>query len=197
MKNRKLYAALLTGTLAVTMMGTTVFASASYTGTTQFTYDGGTIQPPEGGVENDWMVKYPTSVRLSDSNKAASAADSKTKGVAMKFAVTKKDGISEVTKAEIANGLTITASTATPGDWTETNIKMAGGTSGETVNMQLTSGVTSSQDNFLTTGGTMAVLTVGSSTDEATGYASISNDSKPVSGQSYNQTVIWTVTKSE
>ena len=185
MKNRKLYAALLTGTLAVTMMGTTVFASAGQTGTTQFTYEGGTIQPPGTGDANDWMVKYPTSVKLADSNKAQNASASKTAGVPMAFSVTKKDGTTSVGANNIGAGLSITASAS---NWTGTNIAMAG-TSGEVVNMQLTS----STDAFLQNNGKMATLTVGA--PNATGYASLSGNSKPVSGRNYTQTVTWTVTK--
>lgn len=187
MKNRKLYAALLTGTLAVTMMGTTVFASAGHTGTTQFTYEGGTIQPPGTGDENDWMVKYPTSVKLADSNKAQDVPTSKTAGVPMKFSVTKKDGATPVKAANIGAGLSITASAS---NWTDTNIAMDG-RSGEVVNMRLTS----STNAFLRDAGTMATLTT--SAPEATGYASLSRDSKPVSGRDYTQTVTWTVTKNQ
>lgn len=192
MKNRKLYAALLTGTLAVTMMGTTVFASAGQTGTTQFTYEGGTIQPPGTGDANDWMVKYPTSVKLADSNKAENAAGSKTTGVPMEFSVTKKDGSAVEEKNIGAAGLKITA---TANNWSGTTIKMNGG-NGETVNMQLTSGVVANQTNFMQSSGVMATLTPGSAaTTKATGYASLSSNSAPVSGQNYSQTVTWTVAK--
>lgn len=186
MKNRKLYAALLTGTLAVTMMGTTVFASAGQTGTTQFTYEGGTIQPPGTGDANDWMVKYPTSVKLADSNKAENVATSKTAGVPMAFSVTKKDGTTAVSNTNIGAGLKITASAT---NWTGTNIAMGGRSSGEVVNMRLTS----TAGAFLQNNGEMATLTVGA--PNATGYASLSGDSKPVSGRNYTQTVTWTVTK--
>lgn len=194
MKNRKLYAALLTGTLAVTMMGTTVFASAGQTGTTQFTYEGGTIQPPDGGNENDWMVRYPTSVKLADSNKAANAGESLTNGVPMEFSVTKKDGTTEVTTDNIGNGLNITATAA---GWAATDkVINMDGTNGEIVNMQLTSGVTNNQTDFMTDGGIMATLTAGSTaTTKATGYASLSNDSEPISGADYSKTVTWTVSK--
>ena len=190
MKNRKLYAALLTGTLAVTMMGTTVFASAGQTGTTQFTYEGGTIQPPGTGEGNNWMVKYPTSVKLSDSNKAENVAASKTSGVEMKFKVTQKDGQTPVTANNIGTGLTITATSS--GTWTGNAIEM-NGTQGEIVNMQLTSADSSNQADFMASGSSMAVLTEGAA--EATGYASLSSNSAPVSERDYSQTVTWTVTK--
>ena len=192
MKNRKLYAALLTGTLAVTMMGTTVFAAN--TGTTQFMYEGGTIQPPGTGDENDWMVRYPTSVKLADSNKAATANESLTSGVPMEFSVTKKDGTTDVTTDNIGNGLNITATAA---GWDVTgNVINMDGTNGETVNMQLTSGVTTNQTDFMTDGGIMATLTAGSAaTTKATGYASLSSDSAPISGADYSKTVTWTVSK--
>ena len=131
------------------------------------------------------MVKYPTSVKLADSNKAENVATSKTAGVPMEFSVTKKDGTTAVSDTNIGAGLSITASAS---NWTGTNIAMAG-TSGEVVNMQLTS----STDAFLEDAGTMATLTT--SAPNATGYASLSSDSKPVSGRSYTQTVTWTVTK--
>lgn len=201
MKNRKLYAALLTGTLAVTMMGTTVFASApTGTGSTEITYKGGTMGPTDPVTDedgaNNWVVSYPRNIELTDSNITNDASQARAgKGVALNFTVTQREDIAgdgyAVTAGNVGNGLSITA---TANGWSGATIPMDGRDS-EIVNMQLTNGTTSnSTASFLSDNGQIVKLGVNPA-HEDDGYATLTSDSKPIAGKDYTKTVTWTVTR--
>lgn len=189
---RKIYATLIAGALAVSMMGTTVMAApTSAEGTTDFTYTPGTagpIDPVNPGEEetsvNNWMVVYPRTVTLTDSNVETDATF--TKGAALKFTVKQKqagaDGSDEIKEANIPSGVNVSAQGAnTTGDYT------LSGTSGSAT-MQLAgfdgnTKITSAADE-------MGVLLHDAATQ--TGKAKISDDSKIVDGNTYTTSVTFT-----
>ena len=118
MKNKKLFAAAMTAALAVSMMGTSVMAATSAQGTTNFTYTPGTsgpIDPVAPGTEetstNNWMVVYPRSITLTDSN--VETGDKFTKGAAVTFTVKQKqagsDGSDAITSDNIPQGIVVEA----------------------------------------------------------------------------------------
>ncbi|HJA81910.1 MAG TPA: hypothetical protein H9776_09270 [Candidatus Mediterraneibacter intestinipullorum] len=185
MRNKKLFAALLAGTLAVSMMGTTVFAS---TGTTTFNYTSGTIVGPGDDEANNWKITFPVSVTLGENNKAADESEAATKGSAMKFTLTNKDN-GAASSTAVGNGLSVTASAS---GWTGAEIAMTGGTG---VNMQLLPGDTSANTgNFLNSGQEIVKLDTTTTTDTA--YASITSTSTAAADAKYSAVVTWTVTKS-
>ncbi len=192
MKNRKLYAAALAATLAVSAFGTTVMAAeTTANGTTTFKYTPGTagpIDPVDPGTEetseNNWMVVYPKTIVLTDEN--VETADTFTKGAALKFTVKQKqagvDG-DAITEDNIPQGLVIEAEGANDtGDYTLT------GASG-TATMQL-AGFEGTK--ITSTANEIGVLTY----DEATqsGKAKISNNASAIEGTEYTTSVTFTFT---
>ena len=198
MKNKKLFAAALTAALAVSMMGTSVMASTptqgkptSSTGETTFSYAPGTsgpVDPVDPGTEetstNNWMVVYPRSITLTDSN--VETADTFTKGAALSFTVKQKqagaDGDDTIKEANIPSGVTVSAT----GAGTEGNYKLSG-TNGSAT-MQLagfdgSSKITDAADE-------MGVLLHDAATQS--GKAKISDASKVVDGNTYKGSVTFT-----
>ena len=192
MKNRKLYAAALAATLAVSMMGTTVMAATSAEGTTNFKYQPGTaapVDPVTPGTEetsvNNWMVVYPRNITLTDSN--IEAGDTFTNGAAVTFTVKQKqagaDNDDTIKEANIPSGISVSAEGATAtGDYT------LSGTQGSAT-MQLagfngTSKITQNANE-------LGVLTHGAGATQS-GKAKISNDNAVVDGNEYTGQVTFT-----
>ena len=198
MKNRKLYAAALAATLAVSMMGTTVMA---YDGTTTFTYRPGTAGPTEPvdttDPENDannWVVSYPRNIVLMDNNEAGDDVSSaQTVGQKLTFKVTQRvagrDNSNAVTAANIGNGIVVA-----PGGWTAstTDILMDASAGTSQVNMNLAN---STSNAYLNPADTMMTLTVDTSEDD--GFAVIKNGdaAKAVEGVTYTKAVTFSFTK--
>ena len=193
MKNKKLFAAALTAALAVSMMGTSVMAATptSSEGTTNFTYTPGTsgpIDPVDPGTEetstNNWMVVYPRSITLTDSN--VEPGDTFNNGAELQFTVKQKqagaDGSDEIKAENIPSGVTVSAGGAgTTGDYA-----LSGGAGSAT--MQLagfngTSKITQDADE-------LGLLLHNASTQS--GKAKISDASKVVDGNTYTGSVTFT-----
>ena len=213
MKNKKLYAAVITAALVVSAFGSTVMA-ADPTGTTNFTYQPGTAGPtdpidptdPENDP-NNWMVSYPRSISLTDNNEAAQnalAADAKGVGKQLGFyiyqAVPGENG-DQVNENNIgANGISITATESSDTAWSNSteDIKLKT-TEGSEVTMNLISADEAGNayvkkgdkiDTFTATGGTGVH-------DTTTGYAVLKNGSvkSAVEGATYTGTVTFTFAK--
>nr|WP_294494103.1 hypothetical protein [uncultured Mediterraneibacter sp.] len=201
MRNKKLYATLIAGALAVSMMGTTVMASTASTtanGQTKFTYSPGTAGPTdpiapgnEENANNNWMVTYPRTITLMDNNEAE-AAQASTKGQAVAFTVKQRqagaDNSDKVTAGNVGDGIQVS------GTWTGGNsdIAMNATSGGSTVKMGL---VASGTTAFLNSGGTVTTLTVADPDNE--GYAVIKTGqvSQAVEGATYTATIDFTFTR--
>lgn len=204
MKNKKLYATLLVGTLAVGMMGSTVMASGASTnptGETTFTYSSGTITPPTpvnpdtaDNDPNNWAITYTRNIMLSDDNKGTLASDLQADGAQIKFSVKQKlpgkDGKYDVTTGNIGtNGLSV--KTTADSDWTNgTLIEMDGGTG---VDMQLANSRNSTPAKLLAPSEEMVNLLTTRTSDN--GFAAITDASEPAEGVTYTKTITWTVSK--
>lgn len=199
MRNKKLYAALLVGTMLVGMMGSTVMAS-SPTGTTNFTYNSGTITPPNPvdpqnpeSDPNNWAITYDRNVILADDNVATQATDAQSAGAQINFEVKQKvpgtDG-DAVTEANIgAKGLSVQTTADTV--WTSgTEIAMDGGSG---VEMRLANTTNAASPKFLAPTEEIVNLTTTRTADK--GYAALTEDSNPTDGVTYTKTITWTVTK--
>lgn len=193
MKNKKLFAAALTAALAVSMMGTSVMAATSAQGTTNFTYTPGTagpIDPVNPGDEetsvNNWMVVYPRTVTLTDSN--VEAGNTFAKGETLKFTVKQKqagaDNDDTIQQANIPQGVKVEAEGAAQnGDYI-----LNGDTQG-TATMHL--------GGFNDTTITNTAKELGSLTHDAVtknGKAVIRNNDAVVDGNTYSGNVTFTFT---
>lgn len=195
MKNKKLFAAVLTASLAVSMMGTSVMA-ATVEGDTKLQYTPGTagpIDPVTPGQEetdtNNWMVVYPRTVTLTDSNLRNTSGTAFDNGAALSFTVKQKqagaDNDDTIKNANIPKGIDVTATGATT-TWTDTDITMTAINSGTgTATMQL-AGFDSST-TALTQGQKLGTLTDTATTKS--GRAELTDSSKIVDGNSYATTV--------
>lgn len=199
MKNKKLYAALVAGTLAVSMMGTTVMAAAptAPSGDTNFIYNSGWSGPTDpvdpGNEEkdpNNWMVNYPKTIELKEDNLATAPAEAQTAGEALTFVVKQRvpgsDNNSDVTAENVGAGISVKPS-ATGWD-TGADITMDG-SSGEVV-MNLANALS---DAFLNPNEEMLRLTQDTPTDA--GYAVVKDNSAAVDGETYTKTVKFTFTR--
>lgn len=199
MKNKKLYAALVAGTLAVSMMGTTVMAAAptAPSGDTNFIYNSGWVgptNPVDPGEEetdpNNWMVKYPKTIELTEDNLATAPANAATKGKTLNFVVKQRvpgsDNNSNVTAGNVGAGISVKPSAT---DWsTGTDITMTG-TQGSVV-MSLAD---SESTKYLEPNTEMLRLTDAKQTDD--GYAVVKDNSAAVDGETYTKTVKFTFTR--
>lgn len=194
MRRRKLYAAALAATLAVSMMGTSVMAATTSNGTTKFSYQPGTsgpIDPVNPGDEetsvNNWLVFYPRTVTLTDSN-VNTSTDDFTDGASLSFTVKQKqagaDSSDQIQQANIPQGLKVEAEGAgANGDYT-----LNGDTQG-TATMHL--------GGFTNTTITNSAKELGSLTyDQVTksGKAVIRNNDSVVDGNTYTTNVTFTFT---
>ena len=198
MKNRKLYAAALAATLAVSMMGTTVMA-ADVTGDTTINYTPGTagpIDPVNPGEEetstNNWMVVYPRTVVLTDSNLRNTSGTLFENGATLSFTVKQKqpgsDGSDTIKNANIPTGIDVTATAATT-VWSATDITMDAVNSGQgTATMQL-AGFDNST-TALNQGEKLGNLTDVAATKS--GKAELTDSTKTVDGNSYSTAITFT-----
>ncbi len=199
MKNKKVYAALVAGTLAVSMMGTTVMAAAptAPSGDTNFIYNSGWSGPTDpvdpGNEEkdpNNWMVNYPKTIELKEDNLATTPAEAQTEGEALTFVVKQRvpgsDKNSNVTAENVGAGISVKPSA--DGWDTGADITMDG-SSGEVV-MNLANALS---DAFLTPKQEMLRLTQDTPTDA--GYAVVKDNSAAVDGATYTKTVTFTFTR--
>ena len=199
MKNKKVYAALVAGTLAVSMMGTTVMAAAptAPSGDTNFIYNSGWAGPTDpvdpGNEEkdpNNWMVNYPKTIELKEDNLATTPAEAQTEGEALTFVVKQRvpgsDKNSNVTAENVGAGISVKPSA--DGWDTGADITMDG-SSGEVV-MNLANALS---DAFLTPKQEMLRLTQDTPTDA--GYAVVKDNSAAVDGATYTKTVTFTFTR--
>lgn len=198
MKNKKLYAALVAGTLAVSMMGTTVLAAAP-SGDTNFIYNSGwsgPTNPVDPGTEetnqNNWMVKYPKTIELTEDNLAAAPTNAAAKGKALNFVVKQRvpgaDGNSSVTAGNVGAGISVKPKAT--GWTTGTDITMTG-TQGSVVMSLADSGST----KYLEPNTEMLRLTVAKQTNN--GYAVVKDNSAAVDGETYTKTVTFTFTRNQ
>lgn len=201
MKNKKLYAALVAGTLAVSMMGTTVMAAAptAPSGDTNFIYNSGWVgptNPVDPGTEdtnpNNWMVNYPKTIELTEDNLADAVGQASTKGEALTFVVKQRvpgaSGDGAVTADNVGAGISVKPSAT--GWTTGTDITMTGtGTSGSVI-MSLAD---SASTAYLTPNAEMLRLTNTTTTDD--GYAVVTDNSAAVDGETYTKTVTFTFTR--
>ena len=199
MKNKKLYAALVAGTLAVSMMGTTVMAAAptAPSGDTNFIYNSGWVGPTNpvapGDEEtdpNNWMVKYPKTIELTEDNLAANVGQASTKGETLNFEVKQRvpgsDNNNNVTAGNVGAGISVKPSAT--GWTTGTDITMTG-TQGSVV-MSLAN---SESTKYLAPNTEMLRLTNAKQTDD--GYAVVKNNSAAVDGVTYKKTVTFKFTR--
>ena len=201
MKNKKLYAALVAGTLAVSMMGTTVMAASPTgpSGDTNFIYNSGWVGPTDpvapGDEEtdsNNWMVSYPKTIELTEDNLATAPTQAADKGKALNFVVKQRvpgsDNNSNVTKGNVGAGISVKPSAD---GWNSgTNIKMTGtGTSGSVI-MSLAN---SASTAYLQPKAEMLRLTNTTTADD--GYAVVTDNSAAEDGVTYTKTVKFTFTR--
>ena len=200
MKNKKLYAALVAGTLAVSMMGTTVLASTAPTskGNTTFTYNSGwtgPTDPVKPGEEetspNNWMVNYPKAIELTETNLVEQASEASQSGKALNFKIKQRfpgsDG-DAVKAANVGQGISVKPSAA---EWNSgTNITMAG-TSGSVV-MSLTD---SDATAYLQPDTEMLRLNASTPTQGDNGYAVVTDNSQAADGVTYSKVVTFTFTR--
>ena len=193
MKNKKLFAAALTAALAVSMMGTSVMAATptSSTGETNFSYTPGTsgpVDPVDPGTEetstNNWMVVYPRSITLTDTNVETGATFDK--GAALQFTVKQKqagaDGDDTIKEANIPSGVTVSAT----GAGTEGNYTLSGTNGSATMQLAGFDGSSKITD----VADEMGVLLHDAATQS--GKAKISDASKVVDGNTYTGSVTFT-----
>lgn len=195
MKNKKLFAAALTAALAVSMMGTSVMAATSAQGTTNFTYTPGTagpVDPVNPGEEetsvNNWMVIYPRSITLTDSN--VEAGDTFDNGAAVTFTVKQKqagsDGSDAITSDNIPQGIIVEAGGADA----EGNYELSATSRTEKAKMQLAgfggAKITNNADE-------MGTLVHGGGETQS-GKAVIRDNASVVEGNDYNVNVTFTFT---
>ena len=197
MKNRKLYAAALAATLAVSMMGTTVMA-ADVTGDTTINYTPGTagpIDPVNPGEEetstNNWMVVYPRTVVLTDSNLRNTTGTAFDNGTGLSFTVKQKqagaDNSDTIQSATIPTGIDVTA-TAASTTWTGTDITMNAVNSGQgTATMQL-----AGFDSTTALNQGEALGNLDATTATKSGKAELTDNSKIIDGNSYSTTITFT-----
>ena len=197
MKNRKLYAAALAATLAVSMMGTTVMA-ADVTGDTTINYTPGTagpIDPVNPGEEetstNNWMVVYPRTVVLTDSNLRNTTGTAFDNGTGLSFTVKQKqagaDNSDTIQSANIPTGIDVTA-TAASTTWTGTDITMNAVNSGQgTATMQL-----AGFDSTTALNQGEALGNLDATTATKSGKAELTDNSKIIDGNSYSTTITFT-----
>lgn len=192
MKNKKFLAAAMTAALAVSMLGTSVMAAeTSAKGTTNFTYTPGTagpVDPVNPGEEetsvNNWMVVYPRSITLTDSN--VETGDTFNNGAELTFTVKQKqagaDGDDTIKEANIPSGVSVTAEGANAtGDYT-----LSGG-EGSAI-MQLAGFDGSSK--ITSAANELGLLLHDAATQS--GKAKISNASGIVDGNTYTTSVTFT-----
>lgn len=196
MKNKKLFAAALTAALAVSMMGTSVMASTSSTGTTNFTYTPGTagpVDPVNPGDEetsvNNWMVAYPRSITLTDSN--VEAGDTFAKGATVTFTVKQKqagsDGSDAITSDNIPQGIIVEAGGADA----DGNYDLSATSRTEKAKMQLAG--FDGRTKITNTTDEMGTLTHGGGETQS-GKAVIRDNASVVEGNDYNVNVTFTFT---
>lgn len=198
MKNKKLYAALVAGTLAVSMMGTTVLAAApTASGDTDFIYNSGwvgPVDPVDPGTEdtnpNNWMVNYPKTIELTEDNLETEVTNAATAGKALNFVVKQRvpgaSGTGAVTADNVGAGISVKPSAA---EWTSgTAITMTG--SAGSVVMSLAN---SDSSAFLNPDEEMLRLTHTVTTDD--GYAVVTDNSAAEDGVTYTKTVKFTFTR--
>lgn len=192
---RKIYATLIAGALAVSAMGTTVMAANEASGKTDVNYTAGTAGPTdpvkpgeEETSQNNWMVKYPRTVTLTDSNQGTAPTDYASKGEKLQFTVTQKvageDGDNTIKNENIPMGIDVTLESAST-SWTEEDITLnpkgdAAGTA--TMKLGSFSDVTVSQD----------APAVGNLTDSVatnTAKALLTDTSKVTDGGTYGTTL--------
>ncbi len=206
MKNRKLYAAALAATLAVSAFGTTVMAAE---GTTNFKYQPGTAGPTEpvnpGDEEssaNNWMVTYPRQITLMDSNemKDDTVATAATIGQKLEFTVKQRvagaDGSSAVTSGNVGTGISVAAGEGTTGSWTTASDIVMKGTTKDTntVIMQIADAETT---KFVNKADTLMTLTHETDKDSDQAFAVIKKDQvkTAVEGETYTVDVKFTFTR--
>lgn len=198
MKNKKLYAALVAGTLAVSMMGTTVLAAApTASGDTDFIYNSGwvgPVNPVDPGTEdtnqNNWMVNYPKTIELTEDNLETEVSKAATAGKALNFVVKQRvpgaSGTGAVTADNVGAGISVKPSAA---EWTSgTAITMTG--SAGSVVMSLAN---SDSSAFLNPDDEMLRLTHTETTGN--GYAVVTDNSAAEDGVTYTKTVKFTFTR--
>lgn len=198
MKNKKLYAALVAGTLAVSMMGTTVLAAApTASGDTDFIYNSGwvgPVNPVDPGTEdtnqNNWMVNYPKTIELTEDNLETEVSNAATAGKALNFVVKQRvpgaSGTGAVTADNVGAGISVKPSAA---EWTSgTAITMTG--SAGSVVMSLAN---SDSSAFLNPDDEMLRLTHTETTGN--GYAVVTDNSAAEDGVTYTKTVKFTFTR--
>lgn len=198
MKNKKLYAALVAGTLAVSMMGTTVLAAApTASGDTDFIYNSGwvgPVDPVDPGTEdtnpNNWMVNYPKTIELTEDNLETNVANAATAGKALNFVVKQRvpgaSGTGAVTADNVGAGISVKPSA--DGWASGTGITMTG--SAGSVVMSLAKADSSA---FLNPNDEMLRLTHTVTTDD--GYAVVTDNSAAEDGVTYTKTVKFTFTR--
>lgn len=199
MKNKKLYAALVAGTLAVSMMGTTVMAAApaAPSGDTNFIYNSGwvgPVDPVDPGTEdtnpNNWMVNYPKTIELTEDNLETNVANAATAGKALNFVVKQRvpgaSGTGAVTADNVGAGISVKPSA--DGWASGTGITMTG--SAGSVVMSLAKADSSA---FLNPNDEMLRLTHTVTTDD--GYAVVTDNSAAEDGVTYTKTVKFTFTR--
>lgn len=212
MKNRKLYAAALAATLAVSMMGTTVMA-ADPTGTTEFTYQPGTAGPtdpinpadPENDA-NNWMVSYPRTIQLMDNNEAgkgANGATAKAVGKQLPFHIYQQvpgENGDQINSKNVGQGIKITATASSDTAWTNSSpdIKLTSAESDEVI-MNLIS-ADGKSNAYVNKGGEIDTFTAvagGAVHDTTNGYAVLKNGSveTAIEGAVYSGTVTFTFSK--
>lgn len=195
MRNKKLYATLIAGALVVSMMGTTVMAS-TVEGDTKIQYTPGTVGPidpvtpgQEETSENNWMIVYPRTVTLTDSNLRNASGTEFDNGASLSFTVKQKqpgaDNNDEIKAANIPNGIDVTATGAST-TWTDKDITMSATNSGQgTATMQL-AGFNNST-TALAEGEALGNLSATLATNS--GKAELTDNSKIVDGNSYTTTI--------
>ena len=198
MKNKKLYTGLVAGTLAVSMMGTTVMAAApTASGDTNFIYNSGwagPVNPVDPGTEdtnpNNWMVNYPKTIELTEDNLETNVANAATAGKALNFVVKQRvpgaSGTGAVTADNVGAGISVKPSAD---EWASgTGITMTG--SAGSVVMSLAKADSSA---FLNPNDEMLRLTHTVTTDD--GYAVVTDNSAAEDGVTYTKTVKFTFTR--
>ena len=199
MKNKKLYAALVAGTLAVSMMGTTVMAAAptAPSGDTNFIYNSGWVgptNPVDPGTEdtnpNNWMVNYPKTIELTEDNLETQVGNAATAGKALNFVVKQRvpgaSGTGAVTAENVGAGISVKPSA--DGWASGTAITMTG--SAGSVVMSLAN---SDSSAFLNPNEEMLRLTNTTTADD--GYAVVTDNSAAEDGVTYTKTVKFTFTR--
>ena len=202
MKNKKLYAALVAGTLAVSMMGTTVMAAAptAPSGDTNFIYNSGwsgPTDPVDPGTEdtnpNNWMVNYPKTIELTEDNLETNVANAATAGKALNFVVKQRvpgaSGTGAVTADNVGAGISVKPSADGWDSGTDITMTGSAGAAGSVV-MSLANSDTSA---FLNPDQEMLRLTNTTTTNK--GYAVVTNNSAAVDGATYTKTVTFTFTR--